>query len=134
LFDTDASHELIVVPGSNLTANRTLTVATGDADRTLTLNNSVALNTSTLAWSEVTGTSQNAAVNNAYITNNAALVTVTLPTTAAIGDRLRIVAFSSEQRASGLFRQQYNHHWRYRTTGQHKPSRLCRISMYYCQH
>lgn len=38
LLDTDASHDLIVKPGSNLTADRTLTVTTGDADRTLTIN------------------------------------------------------------------------------------------------
>ena len=35
--DTDGSHQLIVVPGSNLTADRTLTVTTGDAARVLTL-------------------------------------------------------------------------------------------------
>lgn len=38
LFDTDASHDLIVKPGSNLTADRTLTVTTGDAARTLTIS------------------------------------------------------------------------------------------------
>lgn len=38
LLDTDASHDLVVKPGSNLTADRILTVATGDAARTLTLN------------------------------------------------------------------------------------------------
>lgn len=37
LFDTDASHDLIIKPGSNLTADRTLTLTTGDTDRTLTL-------------------------------------------------------------------------------------------------
>lgn len=36
--DTDATHALGIVPGSNLTANRTLTVTTGDADRTVTLS------------------------------------------------------------------------------------------------
>lgn len=45
---------------------------------------------SPLAWSEVTGTSQTAAVNNGYITNNAALVTVTLPTTIAVGQTVRV--------------------------------------------
>lgn len=35
LFDTDSSHKLTVAPGSNLTANRTLTVTTGDADSAL---------------------------------------------------------------------------------------------------
>lgn len=39
-----------------------------------------------IVWSEVTGTSQAAVSNSAYITNNAALVTVTLPSTASIGD------------------------------------------------
>lgn len=50
-------------------------------------------------WNTVTGTSQTAAVNNAYITNNAALVTVTLPTTAAVGDIVQIVG-----RGAGLWK------------------------------
>lgn len=37
LLDTDASHDLIVSPGSNLSADRTLTITTGDSNRTLTL-------------------------------------------------------------------------------------------------
>lgn len=40
LLDTNASHDLIIAPGSDLTADRTLTITTGDADRTLTLANS----------------------------------------------------------------------------------------------
>jgi hypothetical protein len=44
LFDTDASHDLIVKPGSNLTADRTFTVVTGDVDRTLTLTGNVTSN------------------------------------------------------------------------------------------
>lgn len=36
--DTDDSHYLAVVPGSDLTANRTLTLTTGDANRTLTIS------------------------------------------------------------------------------------------------
>jgi hypothetical protein len=42
------------------------------------------------AWSTVTGTSQAAAVKNGYFTNNAGLVTVTLPATAAVGDAVEI--------------------------------------------
>lgn len=42
-------------------------------------------------WSEVTGTTQAAAVNRAYVVNNAALVTVTLPDTAAVGDIVRVI-------------------------------------------
>ncbi len=36
--DTDASNGLTIVPGSNLTADQTLTLTTGDASRTITLN------------------------------------------------------------------------------------------------
>jgi hypothetical protein len=36
--DTNASHLLTIAPGSDLTADRTLTVTTGDASRTLTLS------------------------------------------------------------------------------------------------
>ena len=35
--DTDASHGLIIAPASNLTVDRTLSIATGDASRTLTI-------------------------------------------------------------------------------------------------
>jgi hypothetical protein len=38
-----------------------------------------------LSWSTVTGTTQAAAINNGYIANNAGVVTITLPATAAIG-------------------------------------------------
>lgn len=38
IADTDASHNLIVKPGSNLSAQRTITVTTGDADRTLDIS------------------------------------------------------------------------------------------------
>ena len=42
------------------------------------------------SWTEVTGTSQTMAANSGYITNNPALVTLTLPTTAALGTTLSI--------------------------------------------
>lgn len=44
LEDTNASHDLIVAPGSDLTADRTLTLTTGDADRTLTISGNATLN------------------------------------------------------------------------------------------
>jgi hypothetical protein len=43
-----------------------------------------------MTWTEVTGTSQSAAGNNGYITNNGALVTVTLPATSAVGEVIAI--------------------------------------------
>jgi hypothetical protein len=44
LPDTDASHNLTLAAGSNLTANRTLTLTTGDASRTITINGNTVLN------------------------------------------------------------------------------------------
>lgn len=48
-----------------------------------------------ISYTEVTGTSQSASVNNGYITNNAALVTVTLPSTAAVGDIVEITGLGA---------------------------------------
>lgn len=42
-------------------------------------------------WNEETGTSASMAVDNGYIANNAGLVTLTLPTTAAVGSVVRVV-------------------------------------------
>lgn len=42
-------------------------------------------------WTEVTGTSQSLAVQNGYVTNNGSLVTLTMPTSAAIGDIIEVV-------------------------------------------
>lgn len=44
ILDTNASHDLIIAPGSDLTADHTLTLTTGDADRTVTLNGNPTLN------------------------------------------------------------------------------------------
>lgn len=38
ILDTNASHDLIIAPGSDITADRTLTLTTGDSDRTITLS------------------------------------------------------------------------------------------------
>ncbi len=38
VLDTNASHDLVLAPGSDLTGDRTLTLSTGDADRTLTMS------------------------------------------------------------------------------------------------
>lgn len=42
-------------------------------------------------WTVVTGVSQNMAVNNGYIANNAALVTLNLPVTSAVGDAMAVM-------------------------------------------
>lgn len=41
-------------------------------------------------WTTVSGTSQALAINNGYYANNVGLVTLTLPTTAAVGDLIMV--------------------------------------------
>jgi hypothetical protein len=48
-----------------------------------------------ISWSEVTGTSQAIAVNSGYLTNNAALVTLTLPVTSALFTKINVVGKGS---------------------------------------
>jgi len=43
LLDSNASHDLIIKPGSNLTADRILTVTTGDAARAVTLSGNLSI-------------------------------------------------------------------------------------------
>lgn len=50
------------------------------------------------SWTEVTGTSQNMAVDSGYIANNALLVTLTLPVTAVVGDTVIV-----QGKGAGLF-------------------------------
>jgi hypothetical protein len=57
--------------------------STSGAGSTLTIN-------AAWDWTEVTGVSVNAAVQNGYILNNAGLVTVNLPGTCAVGDEIRL--------------------------------------------
>lgn len=70
----------------------------GSASQVLTSNGAGALPTfqdaggsGGITWNEETTTSVSAAVNNGYITNNAAAVTVTLPGTFAVGDTIAVV-------------------------------------------
>lgn len=44
-----------------------------------------------ITWNEITGTTQSASADNGYITNNESLVTVTLPSTCAVGNIIRII-------------------------------------------
>lgn len=68
---------------STLTAGSNVNIANGAGSITIS-------STGNVTWNEVTGTSQAAAVNNGYVCNNASLVTVTLPDTAAFGSIVRI--------------------------------------------
>jgi len=75
-----------VTPGG--TVNVALVDSNGQLGSSATLSPALG---GAMTWTEVTGTSQAAAVGNGYITNNVALVTVTLPSTAAVGQRVAIV-------------------------------------------
>ncbi len=48
-----------------------------------------------MTWTVVTGTTQTAAVNNGYIANNAGQVTVTLPSTSAVGDMVAVTGINN---------------------------------------
>jgi hypothetical protein len=68
LADTDASHNLSVVPGSNLSANRTLTVTTGDANRTIDISggNVTLLDVATAAEFRGNSANKTLATNNVW--------------------------------------------------------------------
>jgi len=44
VLDTNATHDLIITPGSDLSADRIFTITTGDAARTLTMTGDATLN------------------------------------------------------------------------------------------
>ena len=52
-----------------------------------------------ITWTEVTGTTQSASADNGYITNNESLVTVTLPSTCAVGKTICVAG-----KGSGLWK------------------------------
>lgn len=60
-------------------------------------------------WNVVSGTTQTMVINNGYIANNAGLVTLTLPSTAAVGSEINVVGLGAggwkiAQNASQLIR------------------------------
>lgn len=63
---------------------------TASASTNVTMPTTGTLSTGGLPVSEVTGTSQAMAVNTSYIASNAALVTLTLPVTAAVGAEFEV--------------------------------------------
>jgi len=84
-FDADS--------GSAAPAAGVLDILGGGGVTTSATGSAVTISTSGggLAWSEVTGTSQAMVAENGYLTNNAGLVTCTLPATAAQFTMLEVV-------------------------------------------
>lgn len=69
---------------TSLTAGANITITPGSNSITIASSGNV-------VTTEVVGASQSMAVNNRYIANNAGLVTLTLPATAAVGDMVEIL-------------------------------------------
>jgi hypothetical protein len=81
----------ITLGGSLTLSGAFTTTLTATATTSVTLPTSGTLATTQgLPMTVVSGTSQSAAVNNAYISNNAGLCTITLPSTAAVGDTIQV--------------------------------------------
>jgi len=68
---------------ASLTAGSGITITPGAGSITIAA-------TGAMSWTDVTGTTQAMAVNSSYTANNAALVTLTLPSTAAYGSEFRV--------------------------------------------
>jgi hypothetical protein len=68
----------------------TLTAGSGISITNAAGSITIASTTSGMTWTTISGTTQSAAVNSGYVTNNAGAVTVTLPTTFAVGDAIEI--------------------------------------------
>ena len=69
---------------ATLTAGSGISIA--NAGGSITISSS----SGTTSWTVVTGTTQAMAVNSGYISNNAGLVTLTLPSTAAVGSIIQM--------------------------------------------
>jgi hypothetical protein len=79
----------VITMASDQLGTATITAGAG-ISVTPTANTITIASTNGIAWTEVTVTSQAMAVDSGYIANNAGLVTLTLPATAVVGDRVRI--------------------------------------------
>lgn len=86
----------VICGGTTTTAAQQSIASVGTSGQVLTSNGAGALPTfqnasgGGLTWNAVSGTTQTAAVNNGYICLNNALTTITLPTTASVGDVVRV--------------------------------------------
>ena len=87
---TMTNGQVIIGNTGNTPGAATLTAGTGISITNGAGSITIATSASGMTWTTVTGTTQSAAVNNGYIANNAGAVTITLPTTFAIGDTVEV--------------------------------------------
>jgi hypothetical protein len=84
----------VICGGTTSTAAHQSVASVGTAGQVLTSNGAGALptfqNPTGYVWTEVTGTTQSMAVDSGYIANNAARVTMTLPSVCSVGDTISV--------------------------------------------
>ena|SRR5690606_494034 len=76
----------------NVVGSGNITVTGNPGTSTLTIADSGGTG---FTWNEITGTSSGMTVNNGYIANNAGLVTLTLPASAALGSVIEVAGKGS---------------------------------------
>lgn len=89
---TASMTNLQVVGGITGGTPKPFTLVAGDGV-TITQDNgasTITVSATGFAWSDVVGTTQQMVVNKGYVASNASLVTLTLPATSAIGDRIAV--------------------------------------------
>ena len=72
-------------------APATLTAGTGVTITNAAASITVSATGGGMTWTEVTGTSHSMAIDSGYIANNGSLVTLTLPSTAAVGTAISVI-------------------------------------------
>jgi hypothetical protein len=98
-FNADVLGAIDQLDGDTGSATETggaVTIAGGTGITTSASGSTVTITAvDSVSWNEVTGTSASMAVDSGYIANNAGLVTLTLPSTASIGDHVRVTGKGS---------------------------------------
>lgn len=84
----------LLIGGTTSPAAANLSAGTGISITNGNNSISIAVSGGGVTWTDVTTATQTLAVNNGYITNRAGGVTYTLPSTAALGDTIKIVGKS----------------------------------------
>lgn len=87
--------QLMIGNSGNVPAAATLTAGSGISITNGSGSITIAATSAGFTWTTVTGTSQTISAENGYISNNAALITFTLPSTASVGDTFQIVGLGS---------------------------------------
>lgn len=85
------SATLTIADLKTLTVSNTLTFSGNDSSSVnFGAGGTVSYGSASLTWASIAGTSQAAAVNTSYVVANASQTTITLPATAALGDRVAV--------------------------------------------